>query len=251
MDKQLKYAGILLGAALVLAVGVGLAAFGMFSGAYAQSATPTTPAPSGPIIGPGAGEFFHFKGWEGPLAGPNNRDQYLADALGITLEELQAAQQKATTAILAQAVQDGQLTQEQADLIQAQMALKALIDPQAILAQALGISTDTLQTYQDQGMSMADILNELGLTADELRTKTQAAYEAAIQAAVSDGVITQAQADQILSENQGFGFDFGFGRGGHGMRGGPHGGYFNFGGSQTAPQTTPEVTPSSSTGGDV
>jgi hypothetical protein len=251
MDKQLKYAGILLGAALVLAVGVGLAAFGLISGAYAQSATPTTPAPSGPIIGPGVGEFYHFKGWEGRLGNEDNRDQYLADALGITIEELQAAQQKATAAMLAQVVQDGQLTQDQADLIQARMALKAAIDPQAILAQALGISTDTLQTYQDQGLSMAEILNEVGLTADELRTKAQSAYENAVQGAVNNGVITQAQADQILSEGTGVGFDFGFGRGGHSKRCGPHGGFFDFGGPQTAPQTTPEVTPSTSAGGDV
>ena len=54
------------------------------------------------------------------LRGVNlDNDKHLADALGITVDELNAAQEKAAAARLAQAVTDGRLTQEQADLVTA------------------------------------------------------------------------------------------------------------------------------------
>jgi polyhydroxyalkanoate synthesis regulator phasin len=116
----------------------------------------------------------------------------LAKALGITVEELQAAYTQAFEASIDQAVADGKLTQEQADLIKGQKALRS--DP----------------TFQ---------------------ASMQSAYEAAVAQAVKDGVITQAQADLILKKFSTAGFD-GFrgprfmpGLGGfEGMRGGHHGG---------------------------
>jgi hypothetical protein len=49
---------------------------------------------------------------------------FLADALGITVEELEAAQLKAREAMVAQAVEDGVITQEQADLMAAGQAFR-------------------------------------------------------------------------------------------------------------------------------
>lgn len=200
--------------------------------------------------------FGFGRGFEGRGFGTSSGidyNQLLANALGITTEQLQSAQQTALKSVLDQAVANGTLTQEQADLIEAQQALKSYIDPNTLFAQALGITTEQLQSYRDQGMTLSQILSETGKTAIEVRNAEQAAYQAAVQQAVSDGVITQAQADQVLAS--GFrgigGFDFGPGFGGHGGRG--RGGFENFGGGQnTTPNTpstpAPSTTPSSSSG---
>ncbi len=84
---------------------------------------------------------------------------YLAEALGITVEELQAAQLKAQDAMLDQAVTDGALTQEQADLMKARRAF--------------------MQFYADQ---------------------TEQSVENALNAAVEAGAITQEQADLLLEQ---------------------------------------------------
>jgi hypothetical protein len=110
----------------------------------------------------------------------------LADALGVSVDELKAAQQKAFTTAIDNAVTAGTLTQEQADLMKGQQAL---------------------------------------FSSDKFQTSMKTAFEAAVKQAVTDGLITQAQADQILANQSGsFGFggrgfgDHGFGR--HGRNGG-------------------------------
>lgn len=154
-------------------------------------------------------------------------DEFLADALGISVEELQAARAEAETAALAELVDAGYLTQEQADLMAARQALKGAIDREALMAKALGISVDELQAAREEGTTMAELLDQLGLTAAEVATAHQAAYEAAIQQAVEDGVLTQDQADQILSGSFS-GHGFGGFPGGHGFHGGK-GGFRGFG----------------------
>jgi polyhydroxyalkanoate synthesis regulator phasin len=49
---------------------------------------------------------------------------YLADALGISVAELEQAQEQANEALINQAIEDGTITQEQADLMQAGKALR-------------------------------------------------------------------------------------------------------------------------------
>jgi hypothetical protein len=116
-------------------------------------------------------------------------DALLADALNITVDELNAARVKAQEAALAQAVTDGQITQEQADQIKAGQALRTYLDKQ------------------------------------DLQGQMKTLYENTVKEAVKAGVITQAQADAILSNQNGFGK---FGRFG-GMVGpegfGGHGGH--------------------------
>lgn len=137
----------------------------------------------------------------------------LAEELGITTGELAAAIETAQAAAVAQAVADGNLTQEQADWILAQDELRTYIDPQAILAQALGITTDELQASLDEGKSLYEIVQELDLSATAVSDARYQAYKDAVAQAVSDGVITQAQADQLLLNN------IGSGRGMRGMKG--------------------------------
>jgi hypothetical protein len=147
-----------------------------------------------------------------------DRDEYLAEALGITVEELQAAELEAHAATLAAAVEAGVLTQEQADLMLAEKAARSYLDTDALDAQA------------------------------------QAAYEAALAAAVANGAITQAQADALLAQAEsagGFGFGGrgfgGHGFGGHGGRGG-HGGFGFMPGLEAVPDTAAPSTTSGSQG---
>ena len=119
------------------------------------------------------------------LRGANlDHEKYLAEALGITEEKLQAAEETAAKAELAQAVTDGRITQAQADQITAEQALQKYI--------------------ADKGL-----------------------FKSAVDSAVKDGVITQAQADTILAQAKPGAFGIGGmergGRGGHGGPGG-HGG---------------------------
>jgi hypothetical protein len=213
------------------------------------------------------GGWFGRGGMDGNLFGQNNGIDYqslLATQLNITTDALQSAQKQAYTNQIDQAVQDGTLTQQQADLILGRYGLQSSLDPQALFAQALGISTDQLQTYQNQGMSISEILSTVGKTAVEVRDAEQAAYQAAVQQAVTSGAITQAQADAVLNSGYGFGFlPGGFGGhegfGGHDGRfngrrgGGMWGSYSNPNSGQnsspnsTPNQTTPQ-TPSSTPG---
>jgi hypothetical protein len=136
----------------------------------------------------------------------------LADALGISVTELQTAREEARAAALNQAYEDGWITQKQIDLMEAHNALKGYIDKEALLEEALGISPAELQKAREDGKKMPDLLDELGITPEEMRTAMQEAFEATVQQAVADGVISKEQADLILSS--------GFGR--HGGFGAPH-----------------------------
>jgi len=233
------------------------------SGATApQSGTTTTQ--------PGAG-----KGIRGDFQG-TDRDQKLADALGITLEKLQAAETAANSEALKQAVAKGLLTQAQADQMAAnphpgrgfgfERGAASGIDTNAILASQLGISADQLTAAQQkvQDDELAAAVTSGALTqaqadlikarqALESNTKFQdslkSAFSSAVAQAVTDGVITQAQADAILANQAGPGFP---GMGGHGMggfeggrgghRGGPGGVNGKSNGSTSPAPTTPSTT---------
>ena len=83
---------------------------------------------------------------------------YLAEALGITVEELQAAQVKAQDAMIDQAVEDGTLTQEQADLMKARQAFMQYYAEQSeqALEDALSAAVEAGALTQEQ----ADLLLE-------------------------------------------------------------------------------------------
>lgn len=176
------------------------------------------------------GGGFGRGGIDGNLFGPNSGIDYqslLATQLNITTTALQSAQKQAYTNQINQAVQNGTLTQQQADLILGRYGLQSSLDPTALFAQALGINTAQLQAYQNQGMTLSEILSTVGKTAVEVRDAEQAAYQAAVQQAVTSGAITQAQANAVLNSGYSFNFfpgDFG-GHEGFGGRGGRFGGW--------------------------
>ena len=164
-------------------------------------AAPDVPAEAGaPGPGPkgnrghGPGRFFDKEAY----------DQALADALGISVEDLLAARETAKATLIQQAVDEGKLTQEQADAILSGEGLRSLgpiVDKEVIetaVAGALGISVDELEAMKAEGKRLPQIAEELGVEMSAVQEAVQAARAAAIQQAVEDGTITQEQADWLL-----------------------------------------------------
>jgi hypothetical protein len=176
--------------------------------------------------------------------GPAANSKYLADALGITQDALTTAQTKAHEAGIQQAVKDGLITQAQADALLnktgadlrgVHIDLKgANLDQEKLLADALGISTEELQAAEETAAKaeLAQAVTDGRMTqaqADEITAERalqkyisdKGYFKSAVESAVKDGVITQTQADTILSRNPTGMFGGGWGRGG--MDGGPGG----------------------------
>lgn len=200
---------------------------------------PRIGGPRGRRGGPGGG-----RGGNGFGAGflpPETRQEIVATSLGITVEALEAyhadgldireiaeelglemsdvreAVQEATIAAVEEAAANGTITEEQAETILNHIALQQVshdINEQATL-QALGITAEELQAYKDEGLRMNEIIAELGLDAETVRTDVENGREALVQQALDDGTITAAQVEQLM---------FGRGGRGHGGHGGPHGG---------------------------
>jgi hypothetical protein len=259
-----KWIAILSLGALVVAVTFGAVAY---RSATATTATLTVPTFNG---------FANFgRGFGG---GYTNQD--LVDALGISVSDLTAAYQTAKDAALKQAVEQGLITQAQADELKTNGSAFPFdgrwggwlrqngIDFDALLADALGITVEKLQAAYTQAFNaridqavtdgnltqeQADLMKgQNALYANKsFMSAMQSAFESAVKQAVSDGVITQAQADLILKNastmkgpaaGMGFGGPRGLG-GFEGDRGfGRHGGWG--GGSPTNPNglATPTET---------
>jgi hypothetical protein len=177
----------------------------------------------------------------------------LAEELGVTVEELEAAQTAVQEAMLAQLVEDGSITQEQLDEMLEMRALHDLAqdifsrdDAQAVIAEELGLTVEELAAARDEGTRIYDLAEEQGIDIDTLMTAVSDARTAAFEQAVADGLLTQEQADLLLSQrgpNFG-GFGGHGGPGGRGMHGGPSGGggFGNGNGNgNSLPQTTPDA----------
>ncbi len=161
-----------MGLAIALFVTVGLA----LSGAPAVNAQ-------------GGGPFGPFK--------TIDKDALLAEELGVTVPALQAARERAHARAMEQALDEGLITEEQAERMQVRRALQAYLDPRVLTATALGIEEAELAEKR-----LPEWLDELGLDRATFQTQMQAAHEAAVAQAVADGVITQEQAD-ALPQGQG------------------------------------------------
>ena len=190
----------------------------------------------------------------GPMGGGAS-DTYLAEALGITADELQTAQQTAYEAAIDQALAQGLITQAQADALNersdtfgrfdGRMAhgmfglADDTIDMDALLADALGVTADELNAarVEAQALALAAAVESGRITqeqADQMKARQalqtymqeqgfgdqmRSLYESLVQQAVQAGVITQEQADAILSNSGRFGGMRGFdGFHGRGMR---------------------------------
>lgn len=272
--KQKNWTYFLMGGllALVIIIGIGraLAQTGDEDPAPTPEAEQTTPDTDKMVPGFGFGRrgFGRFGGGDSEAHG-----EALAEALGITVDELDAAKQDARAAAIAQAVADGELTQEQADELLANgfggrgWHWRFSGEMDTYLAEALGISVEALEeahnevfaaqlaamveagmiTQEQADFALAQRAVQEYVDNDALEATVRSAYEEAVAQALADGVITQEQADQLLAQlsERSFNFrGFGFGRHRHGGPGGGRGfgGPRGFFGNSMAPNT--EMTPS-------
>jgi hypothetical protein len=143
--------------------------------------------------------FFNRRARFMPMA--EQSESLLAEALGISVEELQAARQQVQQAAIDQALADGKLTEEQAALMEAHQALQNYIQKDEMIAKALGIPVDELTAAQEDGQRLPDLITELGIELEDFQSNMQALREEALGKAVQDGIITQEQADQILESD--------------------------------------------------
>jgi hypothetical protein len=242
MKRKWMVTGLFLGT-LALLVGLGVSTYRTVSAAAPAVAAVSS---STQTFSREAGRGHGSDGMDG---------EYLAEALGITTDELDTAQQAAYEAGMAQAVDQGLITQEEVDALKSDdgtlpyshrrssWLTKNSIDFEALLAEALGISVEQLQEAKltaqnariDQAVADGELTEEQALVMkaryalsnnQKFQDSMQSAYEAAVQQAVEDGLITQEQADLLLQEASGFGMH-GFGGremfdsmpGGHGRHG--------------------------------
>ena len=118
----------------------------------------------------------------------DDHEQALADELGISLKDLQAAYTSAHTAMLNDKVAAGEITQEVADEI-----LEDLGDANRSFRMGRGIGhvgPETLDTY---------LAEALGISVDQLTEARNNVFQAEIAQAVADGRITQEQADLMIA----------------------------------------------------
>lgn len=251
---------ILIVGALVMAAAIGIVAY-----RSVQAAAPV-------LAASGARVTAHMGFGRGFGGGYDNED--LANALGISTDELNAAYQDAQEAALEQAVEAGLITQSQADqLLENGIAFpfggrwagwlsENGIDFEALLADALGITVDDLQeAYTEANFARIDRAVEEGnlteeqadlmkgryslFSSESFRSAMRSAFEGAVQQAVEAGVITESQAERILESENELGFP---GLRGPGFLGGPgfgrhHGPDGWFPGTPDD-STTPSATPS-------
>lgn len=248
---------IVLGAGLVALVGV----IAFSAVALAQDPTPT-PTPAKPGV----------RGWITDYA-TRLRDA-LAARLGIAPEALDELSKGAFDDVIGQALSEGIITQEQADQLRqcapsgfadlmgrgkggrfgGRMGPRGFMMPGQpmldtdIIAEKLGMTVDELKAELKDGKTVAELAQAKGVELQVIVDALVASQAERLQQAVTNGRITQEQADQmlnamkerltkILAESRpwvgghgpGWRFDQGFGRGGRWL-GSP---------KQTAPQPTP------------
>ena len=258
MLNKSRWLRFVAGAMLVMVMALGVVT------AFAQTQDDPTPTPETPATGESDGTTTDMPdGYRGRGHGPGVDSAALAEALGITEEELTTAQEEAHAAALAQAVTDGLITQAQADELLANggrgRGFHFGYDKDTYLADALGITVEELEaahlevytaqlaemvaagtiTQAEADLILAQKAVQNYVDDDAYQSAVQSIYADAVAQALADGVITQAQADELLANMTAQTFHFP-GAGGHGGRGGHHG-HGGHGGNFSAP--TDDATP--------
>lgn len=153
----------------------------------------------------------------------------VADILGISVDEYDAALESAQERVLGEAVKDGWLTQDQADRMQERMdegfgrgmhggfpgtrgdkfgpgrgsfmgaPENSLL---GVAAEKLNITQQELQDELQDGKSIADVASEKGVELQGIADAYLAQLEESLNQAVEDGRITQNHADLMLTRAQ-------------------------------------------------
>ncbi|NHZ72227.1 MAG: hypothetical protein GWP17_03970 [Aquificales bacterium] len=235
MNRYRKLLGVFVVLVLVMIVGITAVALAQDE----EPLPPPEPEVTAPIL-PGDGfvppQGDRRDGGRGrggsPLFTPEEKEAALAAELGITVEELDAAREAAHATLIQQAVTDGKITQDQADQILSGEFnrreflgdLRQTYLPQEtvheVMAGVLNMTVEELDAAIADGKRLPEIAEEQGVEMTAIVEAVQAAFAEAVAQAVADGVITQDQADRLLSRD----FRPGGQRGFDGPRGGSRGG---------------------------
>jgi polyhydroxyalkanoate synthesis regulator phasin len=140
-------------------------------------------------------------------------NELLAQKLGITVEQLEAAEKAARDQLIDEAVAEGRLTAEQGAKLKS-MELGALRGPFlgkvgpgivsalknvfTAAAEVIGITNEQLKTELQSGKSLADIAESHNVDRDDLVDGIVDSIEGEIAQAVSNGRMTQEQANRLL-----------------------------------------------------
>lgn len=153
--------------------------------------------------------------------------QKFAERLGVDEDTLNTAYMGALSDTLNQAVQDGKLTQADADAIVQKMGAAGLrtlavvpdkFDAKSLnadhekfyvdvklfviraFAQALGISDEELRDQWASGKSVADVAQARGLNLDQVKQSTLRNLKTELDQAVQSGKLPQSEADKIYQD---------------------------------------------------
>jgi hypothetical protein len=139
----------------------------------------------------------------------------LADKLGIASDDLESAITDTQVEMIDEAVTEGRLTDRQADVLRERAEsgeglfgmrpvlgmhpMHALDINLATIASELGITTDELRAELQSGSALSEVITAHGSTIDAVVKALVANAETELNEAVANGNLTQAQADQILT----------------------------------------------------
>lgn len=146
----------------------------------------------------------------------------LAATQGVSLDAVQAAAKAAAIAQVDQAVADGKITQEVADRLIEQInnhdfplggpgaghpqpghGLRAILDHAAIkatIATALGLTVADLDAAQQAGTTLEELAASQGVAFETVEAAAKATAIAQVNQAVTDGKLTQAEADRFIAQ---------------------------------------------------
>jgi hypothetical protein len=181
---------------------------------------------------------------------PEEMKEAIAGALGITVEELDDALAEGKTLYDIVDERNVDLTEVQAAMEAARQEMieerLSQMPPagwrllyhdrmEEALAEALGLTVEELEAARADGQTLFEMAQAQELPLDDLREAMAAVHEEILEQAVSDGVLTEEQAEWLRDAERGFGPGLGpgmhlgpMGRCG-GMRGGPGARGFSFG----------------------
>jgi uncharacterized protein (DUF433 family) len=135
----------------------------------------------------------------------------LAEELGVDMADVEAAIQAVRAEAIDQALADGLITAEQAERLLTQDGRPGpggrqrgpqIFDREAMeaaAADALGISVEELQAAREEGATIPELAEELGVDMADVQAAVQAAGEDAINQALADSTITAEQAERLLN----------------------------------------------------
>jgi hypothetical protein len=133
----------------------------------------------------------------------------LADELGISVDELRAAQKETRDELIDAALANGKLTAEQAARLKAfepgelrgklrQGVGRIMLNVFEAAAKVIGIDQSELRSSLQNGQSLAQIAEANGIGRGELASGMASELRARIQTALAEGTITQEMATRMI-----------------------------------------------------